>query len=84
MVVIDDEAKGFLRGTIEGAFENIDQSIIDEMKNFLTKKLGKSPLLSYKQNKDMTAGYKVTVEDLQLDASLDSQFNKFKQSVVTE
>ena len=84
MVVIDDELKGFLRGTIEGSAETIDQSIVDQMKEYLVKKLGKSPELEYKQNTNITAGYKVTVEDLQLDASLDAQFSKFKQSVVIE
>ena len=36
------------------------------------------------QNNNITAGYKVTVEDLQLDASLDNQLEQFKQSILSE
>lgn len=81
VIVIDDEKKGFLRGTIEGH----DESISDESKNILIaevkRNLGKAPDLKYIQNKSISAGYRVTVEDLQLDATMENQLNKFKESV---
>lgn len=84
MIVLDDERKGFLKGTVEGADAQIDPKIIDQMKSFLKQRLGKEPQLSYQQNTKLSAGYRITVEDLQLDASLDHQLDQFKQSVISE
>ncbi len=84
MVVLDDERKGFLKGTIEGADAQIDAKIVDQMKSFLKQRLGKEPQLAYKQNTNLSAGYRITVEDLQLDATLDHQLDQFKQSVISE
>ena len=38
--------------------------------------------VSYKKNENITAGFKVTVEDLQLDATVDNQLRHFKSSVL--
>jgi len=84
MVVLDDEKKGFLKGVVEGAEAQIDSKVIDQMKAFLRGKLGREPNLVYSQNANISAGYRVTVEDLQLDASLDHQLDQFKQSVISE
>jgi F-type H+-transporting ATPase subunit delta len=84
LIVLDDEKKGFLRGTIEGAEDSLDEKIIEQMKQFLKERLGKEPQLKYVQNDMISAGYRVTVEDLQMDASLDYQLEKFKQSVISE
>ncbi|MFP5457649.1 MAG: FoF1 ATP synthase subunit delta [Bacteriovoracia bacterium] len=84
MIVMDDERKGFIKGVIEGAEHQIDPKLIDQMKAFLKSRLGREPSLTYAQNANITAGYRVTVEDLQLDASLDHQLNQFKQSVISE
>jgi F-type H+-transporting ATPase subunit delta len=84
MVVLDDEKKGFLKGVVEGAESQIDPKVIDQMKAFLRAKLGREPNLVYSQNANISAGYRVTVEDLQLDASLDHQLDQFKQSVISE
>ncbi len=82
VIVIDDHKKGFLRGTIEGSEENIPEDIKNKLKSYLQQKLGREPILEYKQNSSVSAGYKVTVEDLQLDASLENQLEKFKDSVL--
>lgn len=82
VVVLDDEAKGFMRGTVEGVFNEADASFTEKMTSFLSDRLGKKIVLSYKKNEDMTAGYRFTVGDLQLDASLDNQLNKFKETVL--
>ncbi len=83
VIVIDDHEKGFLKGTIQGA----ESSISDDHKNKLIAALkdqlnGLSPVLDYKQNNDITAGYKVTVGDLQIDATVDNQLKSFKEAVL--
>lgn len=82
VVVLDDEAKGFLRGTIEGAGNDVDPAFQEKMHKFLSDKIGKKTQLAYVKNTNLTAGYRVTVEDFMLDASLDNQLNKFKSSVL--
>lgn len=82
VIVLDDEERGFLRGTIEGAGDEVDPNFQQKMTEYLTSKVGKKAVLEYKKSDRVTAGYRVTLEDLQLDASLDGQLNKFKQSVL--
>ncbi len=82
VIVIDDHKKGFLRGTIEGSESQINDSIKNELKSYLNKKLGKDVVLTYEQNEKITAGFRVTVEDLQLDATLENQLEKFKSDVL--
>ena len=84
IIVIDDERKGFIKGTIEGDGETIDASFKTKIESFIKSKIGKTPHLDYVQNTNVSAGYKVTVGDLQLDASLDNQLEKFKQSIIGE
>lgn len=84
VIVIDDERKGFIKGVIEGNSDQIDESTKNKIVNFLKEKLGREPKLDYQVNANLTAGYKVTVEDLQLDASLDNQLEQFKNSVLSE
>lgn len=84
IVVIDDDRRGFMRGTIEGSDVAIDDSFKKKIETFLKNKLGREPHLDYVQNTNITAGYKVTVEDLQLDASIDNQLEQFKQSILSE
>ena len=84
VIVIDDHNKGFLRGTIEGSDSDVTPEFKTKMVTYLKEKLGITTELTYVKNDDITAGYRVTVEDLQLDASLDNQLNKFKDSVLSE
>ena len=84
IIVIDDERKGFMRGTIEGSDAQIDSAFKTKIESFLKTKLGREPHLDYIQNNQISAGYKVTIEDLQLDASLDNQLEQFKQSILSE
>ena len=84
MIVLDDDKKGFIKGVVEGAEAQVDPKIIEQMKAFLKIRLGREPGLVYQQNPNISAGYRVTVEDLQLDASLDHQLDQFKQSVISE
>ena len=84
VIVMDDERKGFMKGTIEGPGPEIDPAFKAKIESYLSKKLGRTPHLDYVSNANVTAGYKVTVEDLQLDASLDNQLEQFKQSILSE
>jgi F-type H+-transporting ATPase subunit delta len=84
VIVMDDERRGFLKGTIEGTNAQIDPAFKAKIESFLKQKLGREPHLDYVQNSNLSAGYKVTVEDLQLDASLDNQLEQFKQSILGE
>ena len=84
VIVLDDERKGFMKGTIEGTDAQIDPAFKAKIETFLKKKFGRDPHLDYVQNNKLSAGYKVTVEDLQLDASLDNQLEQFKQSILSE
>ena len=84
IIVIDDERRGFIKGTIEGNDVQIDENFKKKIESFLKNKLGREPHLEYVQNNNISAGYKVTVEDLQLDASLDNQLEQFKQSILSE
>ena len=82
LVVLDDDDKGFLRGTIEGFEAQVNEKFKTKILSFLKLRINKEIKLEYVQNEDITAGYKITVDDLQLDASLDNQLNKLKETVL--
>jgi len=82
VIVIDDHKRGFLRGTVEGSEDAPNAAFVEKIKSYLQQKIGKEIQLSYNKNQDISAGYRVTVEDLQLDASLENQLNQFKDSVL--
>ena len=80
---MDDDKRGFLRGVLEGAEESIDPSIKEKLSNYLKERLNKKTELNYRRNSEITAGYRMTVDDLQLDASLENQLEQFKNSVLS-
>jgi F-type H+-transporting ATPase subunit delta len=82
MIVMDDEKKGFLRGTIEGSEDSISDDVANQLKTYLKKHLGGEPKLEYKKNENITGGYRVTASDLQLDATIDNQLNKLKNEIL--
>ncbi len=84
IIIIDDHLKGFLRGTIEGADEELPKEIKLQLEKYIQEKLGKKPILKYSQSQKVSAGYRVTVEDMQLDASVDNQLERFKESFISE
>lgn len=84
IMIIDDEKKGFMRGVIEGSETQADPKVVAQVTAFLKSKLGREPHISYEQNPQITAGYRITVDDLQLDASLENQLDQFKKSVISE
>jgi F-type H+-transporting ATPase subunit delta len=84
VIVMDDERKGFMKGVIQGNDAQIDPVFKAKIEAFLKKKFDREPHLDYQQSANISAGYKVTIEDLQLDASLDNQLEQFKQSILSE
>lgn len=83
LVVIDDHEKGFLRGVVEGGDETITEEFKQRIESFLKSELeNKNINLQYSKTNQVTAGYKITVDDLQVDASLESQLNDLKHKVL--
>lgn len=82
VIVLDDHSKGFMRGTIEGAEETISEENMTKLKSYVEKELNSEVQLDYKSTEVVTAGYKVTVGDFQLDASIDNQLKKFKEFIL--
>ena len=83
IIVADDEAKGFMRGTIEGRTDEISEDLKAKLLARLETELrGKKAILEYAKNDDITSGNKVTIGDFQLDATVDSQLESFKDSVL--
>ena len=82
VIVIDDDKRGFLRGTVEGGEDTPNAEYVEKIKKYLETKIGKKIELTYSKNKDIAAGYRVTVDDLQLDASIENQLNQFKDTVL--
>lgn len=85
IIVMDDDEKGFLKGTIEGNSDSISEEekakLVTQMKKFIS---GKEMKFEYEKNEELTAGYRLTVNDMQLDASVDTQLENFKNSVLSE
>lgn len=83
IIVADDEKKGFIRGTIEGNTDSISeeykQTLIKNLSSFIA---GKTPVLDYVKNENITAGHKLTVGDLQIDATVDNQLRSFRNAVL--
>lgn len=84
VIVIDDHNKGFMKGVIQGSASEVNEEFATKMTKYLKEKLGKEVQLTYEQSDSVTAGYRVTVEDLQVDASLDKQLDEFKHSILGE
>ena len=79
LVCIDDHEKGFLRGILEGSDEKMEPAFLKKIKSYLEKELNKKIHLEYKRQPEILAGCRVTVEDFQIDASLDKQLDRLKQ-----
>lgn len=83
IIVADDAEKGFMRGTIEGRTDEISEDLKAKLLAKLESELkGKKAILNYEKNEDITSGYKVTIGDLQIDATVDNQLESFRDSVL--
>lgn len=82
LMVLDDFKKGFIRGEIRGYSEKMDKVIEERIKNYLKKEFQFESQLEYKYDPKISAGYKITVDDLQLDATVENQLNQLKKQVL--
>ena len=82
MVIIDDDRKGFLRGVVSGPDENISEEILSKMQQYIREKTKKEPTLTYEKNEKITAGFKIKLEDMELDATIDNQFKILKTEIL--
>lgn len=82
LIVIDDNEKGFLRGTVRGSDESLSKEDENLLVQFIKGQLGKEIVLEYQNDKRVTAGYRVEIGDYQLDATLDNQLNKLKEEII--
>ena len=78
----EDLADGFITGTIEGNEETPDQEVIEKLKSYLEKDLKQIAKLNYVKNENISAGYKITAGDLQLDATLENQFDRLRKNIL--
>ena len=79
---LDDEAKGVVHGNVEGASASIGNDVKKKLVHYLEGYLKKKVILNYLTNNKITSGYRVVVEDLQLDASVDRQLDIFEESLL--
>jgi F-type H+-transporting ATPase subunit delta len=82
LIVRDDHEKGFLKGSIEGNEASLSPETKKMLEDFVQKVLNKKVLLKYEMRSDVAAGYKITVEDLQLDATIENQLKRFEETVL--
>ena len=84
VIVIDDHNRGFLKGVIEGAETEIDDKVQEKLTRYMEERLNKKVLLDYKQCPNVTAGYRLHVEDLQLDATINHQLEQFRHTALAD
>lgn len=78
LIVIEDSLKGFINAEVEGSEGQLDSEVEQKLIALLKQKLNQTPQFNYKKDPKITAGYKVTVGDYMIDATVDSQFKKFQ------
>ena len=79
---LDDEAKGVVHGYIEGVEASVGNDVKKKLVDYMEGYLKKKVILDYLTNNKITSGYRIVVEDLQLDASVDRQLDIFKESLL--
>ena len=77
-----DLSDGFITGVVEGSESDPDSDVLEKLKSHIEKELKQIAKLEYKQNKNITAGYKITCGDLQLDATLENQFDRLRKDIL--
>ena len=82
VIVIDDHNRGFIKGIIQGAEEKVSKKEMQRFTHYMEQRLGKKVELNYQKNSNVAAGYRINVEDLQLDATIDNQLDQFRKVVL--
>ncbi|MBF0363598.1 MAG: ATP synthase F1 subunit delta [Oligoflexia bacterium] len=76
--------EGKIEGTVEGNLQDIPKEDMDGIKKYVKEKINLNPILTYKMNKELTGGYRVIVGDFLLDATLDFQLKRLKESILND
>ncbi|MFW5887592.1 MAG: F0F1 ATP synthase subunit delta [Bacteriovoracia bacterium] len=81
-----DLSLGIVHGVIRGSQDYIVDSDFKLIENYLSENHGIKPLLKYEMDERIGAGFRVIVENLQLDATINRQFKNLYtgSSVVTD
>ena len=82
LTLMDDHEKGFVRGEIFGRSDKIPEKDSEILNKYIMAQLKRKPVLTYHKSDKVSAGYKVVVEDLELDASIDHQLAMLKNSIL--
>ena len=83
VVVLDDWEKGIIRGTIEGRDASVNSDLVGKIKDELKRRLKGNIELTYRRSNEISAGYRVTMKGMMLDASLDHQLQRFKKPILS-
>ena len=83
VVALEDRQKGIMRGTVEGCDASANSELMGRIKNVLKDRFKGDVELTYRRSGDISAGYRVIVEDMMLDASLDNQLRRFKKTILS-
>ncbi len=81
IIEMDDRKKGFIVGTVESPTGTISDKLQKGILEYLKSDTKKIKINNVK-NKSMIAGCKITVDGLQLDASLKKQLDNFKKQIL--
>lgn len=73
---------GHIKGIIESSHKDLDSEVGKLFKKYIKSKINLDVDFEHKTNPSVSAGYRVTVEDLQLDTTLDYQLDMLKDSIV--
>lgn len=84
LVILDDHQKGFISGVIEGRDEGISPTLENKILAHLQEKLQLTPKLQYRQNSEITAGYKITAGNYQIDSRLDRQLSQMQEQILND
>ncbi|MCY4523828.1 MAG: F0F1 ATP synthase subunit delta, partial [Halobacteriovoraceae bacterium] len=79
-----DDKKGVVHGEIEGIERSLSENVRKKLVGYLERHLKKKVIFNYSVNNKITSGYRVVVDDLQLDASVDKQLDIFEESLLEE
>ena len=82
VILREDFKMGFVTGMVEGCDDEPNEDLVNQIKGYLESKIGLKTKIKYVKNENITAGYKATVGDLQIDATLENQLKKFKEEVI--
>jgi F-type H+-transporting ATPase subunit delta len=80
-ILAEEKATGIVKGVIEGHEDSINTEILEKIKKFTEQKIGVKTNLEYLKNENIIAGFRISIGDHLLDATVDNQLEQFKKEV---